>query len=119
MSARFSVRGIGVDDIGRLDAVQDHVHDGDDVGEGFLLLAVEGAFLERLYVLRGQVLLFVEVFIRLAQESRGADRAIVDALADAGLHDLDDGADERAGSVILAAVASGVAHVPDLGFVEL
>ena len=36
-----------------------------------------------------------------------------------GLHDLDDGADERARRVILAAVAPGVAHVPDLGFVEV
>ena len=36
-----------------------------------------------------------------------------------GLHDLDDGADERARGVILAAVAPGVAHVLDLGFVEM
>ena len=40
-------------------------------------------------------------------------------LADLGLHDLDDGADERARRVILAAVAPGVAHVLDLGFVEV
>src|SRR6202022_4233012 len=45
--------------------------------------------------------------------------AIIDTLADLGLHDLDDGADERARSVVLAAVAPGVAHVPDLGFVEV
>ncbi len=36
---------------GRFDAVQDHVHDRDDVGERLLLLAVEGALLERLEVL--------------------------------------------------------------------
>ncbi len=41
---------IGVNDVGRFDAVQDHVHDGDDVGETFLFLAVEGAFLQRLQV---------------------------------------------------------------------
>ena len=29
-------------DVERLNAMQDHVHDGDDVGEGLLLLAVEG-----------------------------------------------------------------------------
>ena len=34
---------VGVDDVRRVDAVQDHVHDRDDVGEGLLLLAVEGA----------------------------------------------------------------------------
>ena len=36
-----------------------------------------------------------------------------------GLHHLHDGADERARGVILAAVAPGVAHVLDLGFVEV
>ena len=36
-----------------------------------------------------------------------------------GLHHLDDCADERARGVILAAVAAGVAHVLDLGFVEV
>ena len=42
---------VGVDDVRRLDAVQDHVHDRDDVGERLLFLAVEGALLERLDVL--------------------------------------------------------------------
>ena len=42
---------VGVDDVRRLDAVQDHVHDADDVGEALLLLAVEGLLLERLEVL--------------------------------------------------------------------
>ncbi len=36
-----------------------------------------------------------------------------------GLTTWIDGADERAGRVILAAVASGVAHVADLGLVEV
>ena len=40
-------------------------------------------------------------------------------LADLRLHHLHDGADERARGVILAAVAPGVAHVLDLGFVEV
>ena len=35
------------------------------------------------------------------------------------LHDLHDGANQRARSVILAAVAPGVAHVAYLGFVEV
>ncbi|WVM92144.1 hypothetical protein ULG90_20930 [Halopseudomonas pachastrellae] len=33
---------VGVDHVGGFYAVQDHVHDGDDVGEGLLLLGVEG-----------------------------------------------------------------------------
>ena len=38
---------IRVDDVRRLDAVQDHVHDGDDVRERLLFFAVEGALLQR------------------------------------------------------------------------
>jgi hypothetical protein len=38
---------VGVDHVRCLDAVQDHVHDRNDVGERLLLLAVEGAGLER------------------------------------------------------------------------
>ena len=61
----------------------------------------------------------LQVVERLAEEARRADGAVVDALADLRLHDLDDGADERARRVVLAAVAPGVAHVLDLGFVEV
>ena len=111
---------VGVDDVRRLDAVQDHVHDRDDVGERLLLLAVEGARLERLEVLAWSGLACAFMIIeRLAQEARRADRAVVDALADLRLDHLDHGADERARRVVLAAVAPGVAHVPDLGFVEV
>ena len=46
--------GIGVDDVRRLDAVQDHVHDRDDVGEGLLFLAVKGPGLEGGEVLGGE-----------------------------------------------------------------
>ena len=56
---------------------------------------------------------------RLAQESRRAAGAIIDLLADFGLDDLDHGPDQRPGSVVLAAVAAGIAHVLDLGFVEV
>ena len=43
-----------MEDVGRFDAVEDHVHDGDDVGEGLLFFAVEGAFLEGFHVLGGE-----------------------------------------------------------------
>jgi hypothetical protein len=36
-----------------------------------------------------------------------------------GVHDFDDDTDERARGVVLAAVAAGIAHVLDLGFVEV
>jgi hypothetical protein len=98
--------------------VQDHVHDADDVGEGFLLLAVEGALLKRLEVL-GRKPRLVEIVVRFAQEARRAAGAVVDSLTDGRLNDPDHGADQRARRVVLAAVAPGVAHVPDLGFVEM
>ena len=61
----------------------------------------------------------VQVVKRLAQEARRTDRAVVNAFADFGLHHLDDSANQRTRRVILAAVAPGVAHVLDLGFVKV
>ena len=71
-----------MDDVRRFDAVQDHVHDRDDVSEGFLFLAVEGAGLKRGEVFGGEVALGLQVIKRLAQEARRADRAVVDAPAE-------------------------------------
>jgi len=56
---------------------------------------------------------------RTRKGARRSSCAVVDALADGGLDHLDDGADERPRRVVLAAVATGVAHVADLGFVEM
>ena len=111
---------VGVDDVGRFDAVQDHVHDRDDVGEGLLFLPVEGAFLQRA-VLGGSALgiLSAEVIERFAEEASRADGGVTDRLAELWCSNGDDRANERARGVILAAVAPGVAHVFDLGLVEV
>ena len=37
---------VGVDDVGGFDAMQDHVHRADDIGQRFLFLGVEGRLLE-------------------------------------------------------------------------
>ena len=70
-------------------------------------------------VFGGELALGRQINERFAQETRRAARAVVNFLADLWLDDLDDGADERARRVILAAVAPGVAHVLDLGFVKM
>jgi hypothetical protein len=46
--------GVGVDDGRHLDAVQDHVDDRDHIGEALLLLADEGAALQRVEIQRGK-----------------------------------------------------------------
>jgi len=43
-----------MDDVGASDAMQDHVHDCDDVGQRLLLLAVEGVLLQGLDVAGSQ-----------------------------------------------------------------
>jgi hypothetical protein len=69
MSARFSESVFVWTMFGRVDAVQDHVHYRDDVRERLLLLAVEGAHLQRLELARAQ-LPFPEVIVRFAEEAR-------------------------------------------------
>lgn len=58
--------------------------------------------------------LLFEVVVGLAEESGRADGAVVDLLTEFRPDGLNDDADERAGRVVLAAVAAGVDHVFDL-----
>ena len=111
---------VGVDDIGRLNAVQDHIHDRDDIGEGLLFLSVEGALLQGA-VLRGGALgvLAAEVIEGFAKEACGSNSGVADRLTKLRSCDGDDGPNERAWGVILATVATSVAHVFDLGLVEV
>ncbi len=99
--------------------MQDHVHDRDYISQRLLFLAVEGAGLQDVVVAGGEVALSRQVVECLAQEARRTDRAVINAFADFGLHHLHDSANQRARRVILAAVAPGVAHVLDLGFVKV
>ena len=61
---------VGVDDVRRLDAVQDHVHDRDHVGERLLLFPIESLFLQRLEILRREVALGGQIVERFAEEAR-------------------------------------------------
>jgi len=109
-----------VDDVRRVDAMQNHIHGADDEGEGFLFLAIKRAGLEKAILRQGAIGVgFLQIVERLAVEARRAEGAIVDAFAEFRLYDLNDGTDERAGGVVFAAVAASVAHVLDLGFVEV
>ena len=107
-----------MDKVRGLDPVQDHVHDPDDIGEALFLLPVEGFGLQGLEV-RGRQIVGAHVVVSFAEEARRADRAIIDRLADPGIGDADHGADQRAGRVVFATVAPGVAHAADTGFVKL
>lgn len=47
--------GVDVDEVGGVDAVENHVHEADDIGERFLFLAEEGSLLEGLGFGDGEV----------------------------------------------------------------
>ena len=64
-------------------------------------------------------ILGAEVIEGFAEEAGRADGGIADRLAQLRRGDSDDGANEWAWSVILAAVAPSVAHIFDLGLVEV
>lgn len=109
---------IGVDDVGRLHAVQNHVHRGDDEGQRLVILAGEGSLLQDAFVL-GTPDLLVHVGIRFAQKACRAACTVVDRLADPGIDDPDDGADQRTRCVVFAAVASRIAHPVEAAFVPV
>jgi len=112
-------QGVGMGNVGRFNAVQDHIHDRDDVGQRLLFLAVESALLQCLDVAGGKAGLGLEVIERFAQEARRATGTVVDALTDFWLDHLHHGANQRARGVVLAAIPARVAHVLDLGFVQV
>lgn len=111
--------GVRVDDVRRLYPVEDHIHGPDDIGEGFLFLAVEGPFLEGFNVLGTEFFRRAEVVEGLAEEARGTDGSVVDAVSDGWGNYLDDGANEGTRGVVLTAVPACVAHVLNLALVEV
>jgi len=103
-----------------LDAARGEVHGGEAARDGVVLLSVKGAHLKGA-VLRGGALgvLLPKVVEGFAEEARRADRSVVKALAELRGGNMHDGTYERAGGVIPATVAPRVAHIFDLGLVEV
>src|SRR6185437_2851849 len=98
---------VGVDDVWRLDTVQDHVHNADHVGEALFFLAEECLLLKRSEILgRQAAALMGEILERLAQEASRAAGAVINALANFRLYYLDHGADQRTRRVVLAAIST-------------
>ena len=111
---------VGADDVRRVDAVQDHVHDRRSRRRGASSPCRRRSSFEACAGLgRKLVAICVEIVEGLAEKARRAAGAVIDALADLRLDDLDHGADERARRVIFAAVPARIAHVAELGFVEV
>src|SRR5258708_2457980 len=100
--------------------MQNHIHDRDDVCERLFFLALESALLKNSVLSCGALWVGLpQIIKRLAKKSRRADRTIVDALSDLGLHDLHNGADERTRGVIFTTIAPGISHIPDLRFIKM
>ena len=102
-----------------VNAVKDHVHDRNDVGQRLFLLSVKALLLERFQILRRQSLFVLHVIERFTQETRRSASIVANAFTDFRFDHLDHGANQRPGRVILAAVPASVAHVLDLGFVQM
>ncbi len=64
--------GVGVDDVRGLDAVEDHVHDPNDVGEGLLFLAVKGLGLKGLEIFGGELADVFEGLFEYVGDEEGA-----------------------------------------------
>ena len=110
---------VGMNDIWRFNAVQDHVHDADDVGQRLLFLSVEGALLQGLRVFGGQALAGPEIFKGLTQKARRTGRAVIHPVADSGSNHLHNSFNKRPRGVVFAAVSACVPHVLDFVFIQV
>jgi hypothetical protein len=84
----------------RVDAMQNHVHDTDDVRQRFLFLAVESFLLKELCFARADGGLPFKIFKRFASESRRANRAIVNCFSHFGRNHFDNRFDQRACNIL-------------------
>ena len=109
---------VGAQKVWRGDAMQDHVHQADDIGERGLLLAVEGPAFQRLQI-GGGFDVGAQIVEGFAQKSRRPCRTVIDGFARLRVCDGDHGADQRAGGIILTAIAPAVAHILDAGFIQV
>ena len=99
-------------------AVQNHVHDTDDVGKTLFLLSVEGFLLQSFPV--GNALDFLlHVGVGFAKEPGTSASRVEHGLANFRVDDADDGADKRTRRVVFAAVTACVAHPADFVFVQV
>ena len=82
------------------DVVEDHVHDADGPDGTVRVLSVEGEVV-------GIFTLFLHVLVALDKKAAGAYCGVVDFIARAGFHDLDQQTDDFAGGIELAALFAG------------
>ena len=108
-----------MDDIGGVDPVQDHVHDPDHIGQRLLFLPVKRPRLEDVEVPGGQSGLGQEVIEGFTQKAARSAGTIDDPLPDLGIHHPDHRPDQRSWGVVLAPIPPRIAHVPNLGLVQM
>ena len=115
--AEVHCQRVSMRDIGGRYTVKYHVHRGDDIGQTFLLLAIEGRFLQDFMVLH--TLYFVlHVEERLTKEARRTASGVIDRFTDFGVNHLDDAANQWTWCVILTAISSCITHALDIALIE-
>ncbi len=113
-----------MEDVRRVDPMQDQIHDGDHIGQALLLLAEEGTGLQGSQLARGQfrwfaVLIIAQIIMGFAEKTSRAAGPVIHGFADAGLADPDHCPNQGPGGVIFAPVAPGIAHVFDFTLIEM
>lgn len=104
-------KGVPLFDVRGAQSVEDAIHLRRDIREGLFLAPVERFVLEDIVRLGAAVAgLLLQILESLAQEASGAARAIIDGFAQRGGQNTNHHLDKRAGRVVLAAIAPGIAH---------
>ena len=112
------IQRIGAPNVGGRDPVQDHVHDGNDIGQRLLFLPVEGLGLQRVEVGGGDIRR-QHLPVSLHQEPRRPAGPVINGFADLWVNHLEHRANERARRVIFAPVAPRIAHPLDAALIEI
>ena len=94
-----------------------HIHGGDDIRQTFLLLTVEGAFLQDVVIFHTLDLL-LHIKESFAKETSRTTSRVINRFAYLRINHLDDAANQRTWCVILTTVTASITHSLDIALIE-
>ena len=109
---------IAVDDVRRLEPVQDAVHLRRNVRECLDLAAEEGPVLKNVVGLRIVLVALLHVVEGLAEKPARSASTVIDLLAELRINDAHHHPDQRPRRIVLASVSSGIPHFAQTRLVQ-
>ena len=111
-------QGVGVDNIRRINAMQNHIHNRNHIRQTFLFFTSKSISLKYLKLFCCQ-LTPTQIVVTLTQETRRTASPIINFFTNFRLHDLNNCPNQGSRRVIFSPIPSRISHILDFGFIEM